>query len=221
MEILWLAIVFYSIGLGIVLYLRPSIMFHSDGTWKEFGYQKGRLETHTWFPFWLFSLVWAFGSYALAASVVWRFLPVEGVVMGLVGSQMRDGVGVGVGDGVGFADQHQSSSERMFEREQEQEQEQEREEEQEREQEEEEEEEEHLIPVSRVLQERSSTKSRAQQQNQKQKTTLRPGFYTLDPHTQAGVRKYIYYGTQRPTDIQTEDIVEEKAKTKAETEADV
>ena len=69
MEILWLAIVFYSVGLGLVLHFRPSLMFHENGTWKEFGYQ--RSSRHTMFPFWLFAVTWAFLSYAIAAAVLW------------------------------------------------------------------------------------------------------------------------------------------------------
>ena len=71
MEILWLAIVFYSIGLGLVLQFRPSLMFHENGTWKEFGYQRSAESRHTLFPFWLFSIVWAFASYVLAATITW------------------------------------------------------------------------------------------------------------------------------------------------------
>jgi ammonia channel protein AmtB len=71
MEIIWLAILLYSVGLAIVLYLRPAIMFHENGTWKEFGYKRD--SRHTIFPFWLFSIVWALVAYALAASVKWYY----------------------------------------------------------------------------------------------------------------------------------------------------
>lgn len=72
MEIIWLAIVIYSVGLAIVLYLRPSIMFHENGAWKEFGYKRD--SRHTIFPFWLFAIVWAIISYAAAASISWTML---------------------------------------------------------------------------------------------------------------------------------------------------
>lgn len=72
MEILWLAIVFYSLGLAAVLYLRPRIMFHGNGTWKEFGYQRD--SRHTMFPFWLFAIAWAFVSYAGAAAISWTMV---------------------------------------------------------------------------------------------------------------------------------------------------
>jgi hypothetical protein len=81
MEILWLAIVFYSIGLGLVLHFRPALMFNENGTWKEFGYQRsanGSRDRHTMFPFWLFAVSWAFVSYAIAASITW-VIPAVGI----------------------------------------------------------------------------------------------------------------------------------------------
>ena len=71
MEILWLAIVFYSMGLAGVLHFRPRLMFHENGSWKEFGYQRD--SRHTMFPFWLFAIAWAFVSYALAAAIAWSY----------------------------------------------------------------------------------------------------------------------------------------------------
>lgn len=71
---LWLAIVIYSIGLGVVLHLRPALMFNENGTWKEFGYQREvGGSRYTIFPFWLFAISWAFVSYALAAAVSWNW----------------------------------------------------------------------------------------------------------------------------------------------------
>lgn len=77
MENLWLAILLYSIGLGLVLHFRPALMFHANGSWKEFGYQRD--SRHTMFPFWLFSITWAIVSYALAA-VLTLMIPVSGGV---------------------------------------------------------------------------------------------------------------------------------------------
>jgi hypothetical protein len=71
MEILWLAIVFYSLGLAGILHIRPRLMFHENGSWKEFGYQRD--SRHTMFPFWLFAIAWAFVSYALAAAFTWSY----------------------------------------------------------------------------------------------------------------------------------------------------
>ena len=39
-------------------------MFTSDGGWKEFGIGRNP-ERFTWFPFWLFTLVWALISFFL------------------------------------------------------------------------------------------------------------------------------------------------------------
>jgi hypothetical protein len=69
MESLWLAIAIYSVGLAVVITLRPALMFNENGTWKEFGYQ--RSSRHTLFPVWLFAIAWAFVSYALAAALIW------------------------------------------------------------------------------------------------------------------------------------------------------
>jgi hypothetical protein len=82
MEILWLAIVFYSVGLAGILYFRPSLMFNEDGTWKEFGYQRNA--RHTIFPFWLFAITWAFVSYALASAIRWMSVETAAVATAAV-----------------------------------------------------------------------------------------------------------------------------------------
>jgi hypothetical protein len=69
MESLWLAIAIYSVGLALVIWMRPALMFNENGSWKEFGYQ--RTSRHTLFPVWLFAITWAFVSYALAAALIW------------------------------------------------------------------------------------------------------------------------------------------------------
>ena len=46
-------------------------MFHPGGTWKEFSLNPD--PNHTWMPFWLFSVLWAFISY-LVATGIQRFL---------------------------------------------------------------------------------------------------------------------------------------------------
>lgn len=38
-------------------------MFNEDGSWKEFGIYNS--EKHTWFPVWLFCIIWAILSYGL------------------------------------------------------------------------------------------------------------------------------------------------------------
>jgi len=65
MSVLYFALGIYIAGVAIVLYLRPSVMFHPDnGTWKEFGLDNTNRSTV--FPFWMFTIVWAFMSYAIA-----------------------------------------------------------------------------------------------------------------------------------------------------------
>lgn len=59
----WYAILVYILGMAVVLYLRPAIMFKPSGVWKEFGISAN--EGYTVFPFWMFSVAWAILSYAL------------------------------------------------------------------------------------------------------------------------------------------------------------
>ena len=54
----------YLIGVAIVLTIKPESMFTEDGAWKEFGIGRNP-KTHTWVPFWLFSVLWALVSYIL------------------------------------------------------------------------------------------------------------------------------------------------------------
>lgn len=73
MGTIWYAIGIYMIGIAVVLYIRPKSMFQENGMWKEFG-----LSAHqqTVFPFWMFALVWAILSYALANLVAMFFASV-------------------------------------------------------------------------------------------------------------------------------------------------
>jgi len=54
----------YLFGSAIILVIRPTLMFTEDGSWKEFGIGRSK-NTHTWMPFWLFSILWALVSYIL------------------------------------------------------------------------------------------------------------------------------------------------------------
>ena len=67
MHVLFLALTIYLVGTTIILYLRPSIMFHPGGTWKEFSLNPD--PNHTNMPFWLFSILWAFLSYLIASFI--------------------------------------------------------------------------------------------------------------------------------------------------------
>lgn len=63
MTTLMIAMGIYIVGVAVVLYTRPALMFHAEtGAWKEFGLDSGR----TVMPFWMFALVWAIVSYVSA-----------------------------------------------------------------------------------------------------------------------------------------------------------
>ena len=184
MELLWLAIVFYSAGLAAVLYLRPAIMFNENGTWKEFGYQRD--SRHTLFPFWLFVITWAIVSYVLSMAVS-SYLSASAST-----SATASGLSV-----TAAAATHSFATD-MFDHEDD------------GESEEEEEvseppkkrrsrtvtvatEDESVgIPVSRVPSSRVSSREKP-----------RPGYYVLDPEASAkpqGLRKYVYYGPTPPNE---------------------
>jgi hypothetical protein len=65
MKVLLLSCLFYLIGITIILYIKPKLMFQENGNWKEFGVNKD--SKYTWFPFWLFCITWAFVSYGLSS----------------------------------------------------------------------------------------------------------------------------------------------------------
>jgi len=67
MKVLLLSSLFYLIGIAIILYIKPNLMFNENGNWKEFGLNQDA--KHTWFPFWLFCIMWAFVSYGLSSFV--------------------------------------------------------------------------------------------------------------------------------------------------------
>jgi len=61
MRVILLSCLLYLIGIVVVLYLKPNTMFDSKGIWKEFSFNSD--ENHTWFPFWLFCILWSFISF--------------------------------------------------------------------------------------------------------------------------------------------------------------
>jgi hypothetical protein len=180
MELLWLAIVFYSAGLAAVLYLRPAIMFNENGTWKEFGYQRD--SRHTLFPFWLFVITWAIVSYVLSMAVS-SYLSASASATATVTAGIT-------------AATHSFASD-MFEHE----------DDGESEEEEEVPEPPKKRRSRSVAQPAKSTEdesfgipvSKAPSSREKP----RPGYYVLDPEASAkpqGLRKYVYYGPTPPTD---------------------
>lgn len=65
MTTLWLAFAIYILGVAVVLFFRPAIMFRpGNGTWREFGL--ANTGNYTVFPFWMFTIMWAIASYVLA-----------------------------------------------------------------------------------------------------------------------------------------------------------
>ena len=62
MRVLLYSSVLYLLGITIVLYIRPKLMFRHDGRWKEFGING--VDT-TYLPFWLFCIIWAVVAYAI------------------------------------------------------------------------------------------------------------------------------------------------------------
>jgi hypothetical protein len=69
MTLLIYAGLLYLLGIGIALVIKPTIMFSSDGAWKEFGLGRNK-ERYTWFPFWLFAIAWAIISYTIVLVIV-------------------------------------------------------------------------------------------------------------------------------------------------------
>jgi hypothetical protein len=63
MSALMLAFGIYIIGVAVVLFIRPTSMFRDNG-WREFGLSS--TGNYTIFPFWMFTLLWAVFSYAIA-----------------------------------------------------------------------------------------------------------------------------------------------------------
>ena len=63
MGVLLFSMLLYLLGVAVLLFLRPQLMFRKDGSWKEFGMGGDEL---TVFPFWMFCIVWAIISYGIA-----------------------------------------------------------------------------------------------------------------------------------------------------------
>ena len=59
----------YLLGISIILFYRPELMFTEDGNWKEFGLGRNRKQ-YTWMPFWLFAIMWAILSYIVVLVIV-------------------------------------------------------------------------------------------------------------------------------------------------------
>lgn len=73
MRTLLFSMILYLAGIAVILFIRPSLMFHRDGRWKEFGI--GDVDGGTVFPFWMFCIVWAIISYIIAHLVSGKSTP--------------------------------------------------------------------------------------------------------------------------------------------------
>jgi len=61
MRVVLLSCLLYLVGVVLVLYIKPELMFDKNGDWKEFSFTSST--KHTWFPFLLFCILWAFISF--------------------------------------------------------------------------------------------------------------------------------------------------------------
>jgi phosphotransferase system glucose/maltose/N-acetylglucosamine-specific IIC component len=75
MRILLFSALLYLVGVVVVLFLKPKVMFNEDGSWKEFGLYNS--EKYTWFPVWLFCIVWAIVSYGIVKFTIGASEPEE------------------------------------------------------------------------------------------------------------------------------------------------
>jgi hypothetical protein len=69
MKALLLSGLLYLLGISIILYFRPALMFKETGEWKEFGIGRDR-EDFTPFPFWMFVFIWAIVSYIIVRIIL-------------------------------------------------------------------------------------------------------------------------------------------------------
>lgn len=76
MRIFLIAGCLYLVGTALILALKPEFMFTREGVWKEFGLGRNPA-THTWMPFWLFTILWAILSYILASILVHTMFPTK------------------------------------------------------------------------------------------------------------------------------------------------
>jgi hypothetical protein len=69
MMVFLIAGILYLVGVGIVLAIKPTLMFTPDGNWKEF--RIGGVDgIGTPFPFWMFCITWALVSYGIVLLMV-------------------------------------------------------------------------------------------------------------------------------------------------------
>lgn len=177
MEILWLAILFYSVGLAAVLHYRPAMMFNENGTWKEFGYHRASSARYTLFPVWLFAITWAIISYTLAAAFVWAWhSPVTATTAAIPAAYAMTSDRV-----VRFANESEEDYDTDSE------------------------EPEAMVPVSEMPVPTMTETIRFRPSVKRVQTPARQprmGYYVLDPASEkSGLRRYIYYGAAPPPEV--------------------
>ena len=64
----------YLTGIAIILLIKPQFMFREDGRWKEFGIGRDPA-SFTYFPFWLFTILWSVLTYVIVIFVEDAFYP--------------------------------------------------------------------------------------------------------------------------------------------------
>jgi hypothetical protein len=177
MDALWIAIILYSVGLGLVLHFRPALMFNENGTWKEFGYQRSSPDQsrHTLLPFWLFAIAWAFASYVLATAALWVYSG---------GSASAIAVGTGVAGASSFLSRASSEEDESSSNEGEGEG---------------ETNETNEIEYEAPTEETEGPRRPRGRPRGSGNKKPRPGYYVIDPDSlKSGLHKYVYYGDQPP-----------------------
>jgi hypothetical protein len=66
----------YLVGVSVILYWKPELMFNKEGEWKEFGLGRNK-ERYTWLPFWMFTLLWAILSYLIVLTCAGDNMPLS------------------------------------------------------------------------------------------------------------------------------------------------
>lgn len=176
MTTLWLAIFLYSVGLGLVLHIRPTLMFQANGAWKEFGYKRAPESRYTIFPVWLFAIVWAIMSYALAAAFVTMS---GGEEVGAVGMTAAATAYMNSPSAFMAHDDEEESGVTMMPVSD-------------------------FVPAPSQNEEEETMEfamPNVRRPRGRPRKQPRPGYYVLDPATRdAGLHQYVYYGSEPPAD---------------------
>ena len=164
MENLWLAILFYSLGLAAVLHLRPALMFNENGTWKEFGYKRD--SRHTMLPFWLFAIVWAILSYAIATAIAWSYNASSAAPAVPAAAAAYYNSNLGSWASGPYDEEEEDETDMDMD-----------------------------VPIQPISQPVKRGRGRPRKTETAQPRT---GYYVLEPKSEGGLRRYVYYGSTPP-----------------------